>query len=283
MKKKLYTLLCLLLALALPLAAFAEAEEEMDLQLEGFVTEIVEGGFVINDIDRGEVMLNVSDATVWDGMASLDNLAEGQYLLVDFDGSMTFSRPPQAHADRVGMYTLEGAVAEVYEDGMLLEGDPIHGDVMVNFSEAMPHVHQGMLVTVWYDGVMALSLPGQVTARHITVPEISGTITEKTENGFLLTDADGAVYQVNLTDETLVSLKEEEIAEAEIAEEETAGEDGEVEIEIVDEDEEAEEAEEAPEADLEWNDGDKVTVYFNGMMSRSIPAQLTALEIALEK
>ena len=283
MKKKLYTLLCLLLALALPLAAFAEAEEEMDLQLEGFVTEIVEGGFVLEDTERGEVMLNVSDATVWDGMASLDNLAEGQYLLVDFDGSMTFSRPPQAHADRVGMYTLEGAVAEVYEDGMLLEGDPIHGDVIVNFAEAMPHVHQGMLVTVWYDGVMALSLPGQVTASYVTVPEISGVLSEKTEEGFLLTDADGAVYQVNLTDETLVSLKEEEIAEAEIAEEETAGEDGEVEIEIVDEDEEAEEAEEAPEADLEWNDGDKVTVYFNGMMSRSIPAQLTALEIALEK
>lgn len=273
MKKKLSILLCLLLALALPLAAFAE-EEEMDLQLEGFVTEIVEGGFVINDIDRGEVMLNVSENTVWDGMIAQDTLDVGQYLLVDFDGSMTFSRPPQAHADRIGMYTLDGMVGEVFEDGMMLQGDPIHGDVIVNFAEAMPHVHQGMLVTVWYDGVMALSLPGQVTARHITMPEISGTITEKTENGFLLTDADGVLYQVLTNDETLVTLKPEEPAE-ELAEETEEAEA--VEIEIVDE------IETAPETDLEWALGDSVTVYYNGMMSRSIPAQVTALEIELEK
>ena len=172
MKKKLCILLCLLLAVALPLAAFAEAEET-DLQLEGFVTEIVDGGFVMEDADRGSVMLNVREETVWDGMAAKDSLAVGQYVLVDFDGRMTFSLPPQAHADRVGMHTLEGLVAEVYEDGMLLQGDPIHGDVIVNFSKTMPHVHQGMIVTVWYDGVMALSLPGEVTAKHITVPEMA--------------------------------------------------------------------------------------------------------------
>jgi len=285
MKNKLCILLCLLLAFALPLAAFAEAEET-DLQLEGFVTEIVDGGFVMEDIERGKVMLNVSEETVWDGMASQDGLSLGQYVLVDFDGRMTFSLPPQAHADRVGMYTLEGMVAEVYEDGMLLQGDPIYGDVIVNFAEAMPHVHQGMIVTVWYDGVMALSLPGQVTAKHITVPELVGTVSELAEDGFLLTDESGVPYQVLLTDEMIIGLKPVETVEetAEETEEETAEEPAEEEAEEV-EIEISEEPVRLPleQSDVELADGDKVTVYYNGMLSRSIPAQLTALEIAVEK
>ena len=259
------------------------------------MTEIVDGGFVMEDIERGKVMLNVSEETVWDGMASQDGLSEGQYVLVDFDGRMTFSLPPQAHADRVGMYTLEGMVAEVYEDGMLLQGDPIHGDVIVNFAQAMPHVHQGMIVTVWYDGVMALSLPGQVTAKHITVPEISGTVSELAEDGFLLTDESGVPYQVILAEDTLISLKPVEIAEETVEEtaEEAAEETEEETAEEPAEEEEAEEVEieisEEPvrlpleQSDVEIADGDSVTVYYNGMLSRSIPAQLTALEIAVEK
>ena len=304
MKKKLYTVLCLLLALALPFAAFAEAEEEMDLELEGFVTEIVEEGFILDDVQRGEVMLNVSDATVWDGMVTADTLEAGQYVLVQYDGRMTFSRPPQAHADRVGMYALEGSVAEVYEDGMLLQGDPIHGDVLVNFAEAMPHVHQGMIVTVWYDGVMALSLPGRVTARSITVPQITGAVSEKTDDSFVLTDEGGMQYQVLLNEGTLIGLKAEEAVEEEIAEEvteevveETSEENEQVEeeeqVEDLEEEERVEdlesevtaEPERMPvfESELEWGEGDVVTVYYNGMMTRSIPAGVTALEIVVEK
>ena len=259
------------------------------------MTEIVDGGFVMEDIERGKVMLNVSEETVWDGMASQDGLSEGQYVLVDFDGRMTFSLPPQAHADRVGMYTLEGMVAEVYEDGMLLQGDPIHGDVIVNFAQAMPHVHQGMIVTVWYDGVMALSLPGQANARYIVVPQLSGTVGEVTEEGFLLTDESGVPYQVILAEDTLISLKPVEIAEETVEEtaEEAAEETEEETAEEPAEEEEAEEVEieisEEPvrlpleQSDVEIADGDSVTVYYNGMLSRSIPAQLTALEIAVEK
>ena len=35
------------------------------------------------------------------------------------------------------------------------------------------------------------------------------------------------------------------------------------------------------ESAIEWADGDTVTVYFNGMMTRSIPAQITAMEIVV--
>ena len=30
---------------------------------------------------------------------------------------------------------------------------------------------------------------------------------------------------------------------------------------------------------VEWGDGDTVTVYYNGVMTRSIPPQVTALEV----
>ena len=81
------------------------------------------------------------------------------------------------------------------------------------------------------------------------------------------------LYQVLTNDETLVTLKPEEPAAEETAEETEEAET--VEIEIVDE------IETAPETDLEWAEGDSVTVYYNGMMSRSIPAQVTAMEIVV--
>lgn len=285
MKKKLYTLLCLVLAFALPLAAFAE-KAEMDLELEGFVTEIVDGGFVMEDAELGEVMLNTSEETVWDGILMENELEIGQYVLVQYDGRTTMSLPPQAHADKVGCYVLSGTAEEILEDGFLLTGDEVFGEAMIHVDpEAdLAPVHAGMPVTVYYDGVMTMSLPGQAAAKHIVVPEVEGIVSSLTEEGFTLTDIDGVEYAVLLTDETIIGMAASEIMEEEalIAEEETEeteeetaeGSDEETEIEIVD-------AEEEPVFEL--SDGDMVTVYYNGMMTRSIPAQLTALEIIIDK
>lgn len=52
--------LSLLMALALPLGAFAE-ENEPDTLLEGLVTEVLEQGFVMEDIELGSVLLNVDE------------------------------------------------------------------------------------------------------------------------------------------------------------------------------------------------------------------------------
>ena len=54
--------LSLLMALALPLGAFAE-ENEPDTLLEGLVTEVLEQGFVMEDIELGSVLLNVDETT----------------------------------------------------------------------------------------------------------------------------------------------------------------------------------------------------------------------------
>lgn len=315
MKKLLSVLMTIAMLAAMPFAAMAE---EPFALLEGLVTELVDGGFVMQDIQQGEVMINTSEATVWDGDLMEGELAVGQYVYVEYDGRMTFSLPPQVHADRVACNVLTGSVAEVLEDGSILMNDDTFGEVIVHLGDDMRHVYAGMPITVYFNGVMALSLPGQVTASHIVLPLISGCVSNLTGEGFTLTDADGVEYEVKLAEDTLISeeiIVVEDAPEAEAEEtdeettEETAGETGEEsageadtatdeettgilsgetgEDAVVLEDAELAEETAVPAAELlsesaiEWADGDIVTVYYNGIMSRSLPAQITAMEIVV--
>lgn len=312
--------LSLLMALALPLGAFAE-ENEPDTLLEGLVTEVLEQGFVMEDIELGSVLLNVDETTVMDGILAEEDIEVGQYVFVEYDGRLTRSLPPQAHADRVGCYRLTGTVDLSLSMGVLLTGDPIFGDVIIRVDGSMPHLFQGMPITVYYNGVMAMSYPGQVTASHIVVPELTGTVSDRDSAGFTLTDADGNEYRVLLSEQTLAGVlsasvedapavdetAQEDAVEAEsaegaesasdadapAAEDETALQDEPVAEEpaaeepadaepIVDEpagDDEADASRPAPLPTVEWGDGDTVTVYYNGVMTRSIPPQVTALEV----
>ncbi|MDD6040517.1 MAG: hypothetical protein PUD63_04900 [Clostridia bacterium] len=308
MKKLLSVLMTIAMLAAMPFAAMAE---EPFALLEGLVTELVDGGFVMQDIQQGEVMINTSEATVWDGDLMEGELAVGQYVYVEYDGRMTFSLPPQVHADRVACNVLTGSVAEVLEDGSILMNDDTFGEVIVHLGDDMRHVYAGMPITVYFNGVMALSLPGQVTASHIVLPLISGCVSNLTGEGFTLTDADGVEYEVKLAEDTLISeeiIVVEDASEAEAEEEaeetqaeetaeeiieenagetdeETAGETGEDAV-VLEDAELAEEtavpaAELLSESAIEWADGDIVTVYYNGIMSRSLPAQITAMEIVV--
>lgn len=317
--------LSLLMALALPLGAFAE-ENEPDTLLEGLVTEVLEQGFVMEDTELGSVLLNVDETTVMDGILAEEDIEVGQYVFVEYDGRLTRSLPPQAHADRVGCYRLAGTVDLSLAIGVLLTGDPIFGDVIIRVDGSMPHLFQGMPITVYYNGVMAMSYPGQVTASHIVVPELTGTVSDKDSAGFTLTDAEGNEYRVLLSEQTLAGVlsasvedapavgetAQEDAVEAEsaegaqsasdadapAAEDETALQDEPVAEEpaadepvaeepagaepIVDEpagDDEADASQPAPLPTVEWGDGDTVTVYYNGVMTRSIPPQVTALEV----
>lgn len=293
MKKKMMTLLSLLLAFALPLAAMAE-EPEMDLLLEGLVTEIVEGGFVMEDINQGEVMVNTSEETVLDGVLMEEDLQAGMYVIVDFNGMMTFSLPPQVHADRVGCYRLSGSIAEILEDGsFLLTGDAVYDEVIVHTALEM-NLFADMPVAVYYNGAVTMSLPAQAGGLHIIVPTLEGAVSDVTDEGFTLTDSEGVAYEVKMTEETLLSLQSEEIIEEEVTEEESAEEESteeevieeevteeEVEVEVLMEDALA--AEEEAEVILELMDGMNVKVIYNGMLTRSIPAQLTALEIVIAR
>lgn len=311
--------LSLLMALALPLGAFAE-ENEPDTLLEGLVTEVLEQGFVMEDIELGSVLLNVDETTVMDGILAEGDIEVGQYVFVEYDGRLTRSLPPQAHADRVGCYRLTGTVDLSLSMGVLLTGDPIFGDVIIRVDGSMPHLYQGMPITVYYNGVMAMSYPGQVTARHIVVPELTGTVSDRDSAGFTLTDADGNEYRVLLSEQTFTGVLSASVEDAPAVEEEaqedaTEEESTEAAEPAADSDEPAETdepaaeksaeeeavteepAEEDPATDepaggdeadasqpaplptVEWGDGDTVTVYYNGVMTRSLPPQVTALEV----
>lgn len=324
--------LSLLMALALPLGAFAE-ENEPDTLLEGLVTEVLEQGFVMEDIELGSVLLNVDETTVMDGILAEGDIEVGQYVFVEYDGRLTRSLPPQAHADRVGCYRLTGTVDLSLSMGVLLTGDPIFGDVIIRVDGSMPHLYQGMPITVYYNGVMAMSYPGQVTARHIVVPELTGTVSDRDSAGFTLTDADGNEYRVLLSEQTFTgvlsaSVEDAPAVEDEAQEDATEEESTEAAEPAADSDEPAETDEPAADADeptetdesaaeksaeeeavteepaeedpatdepaggdeadasqpaplptVEWGDGDTVTVYYNGVMTRSLPPQVTALEV----
>lgn len=306
--------LSLLMALALPLAAFAE-ENEPDTLLEGLVTEVLEQGFVMDDIELGSVLLNVDETTVMDGILAEGAIEVGQYVFVEYDGRLTRSLPPQAHADRVGCYRLTGTVDLSVSMGVLLTGDPTFGDVIVRVDGSMPHLFQGMPITVYYNGVMAMSYPGQVTASHIVVPELTGVVSDRDEAGFTLTDADGNEYRVLLSEQTLTGVLsasvedapamdeaaqgaavedesaedaepaadvDEPVSEAPATEDEPAGEQTAAAEPVTEETAAADESDAsqpAPLPTVEWGDGDTVTVYYNGVMTRSIPPQVTALEV----
>lgn len=314
--------LSLLMALALPLGAFAE-ENEPDTLLEGLVTEVLEQGFVMEDIELGSVLLNVDETTVMDGILAEGDIEVGQYVFVEYDGRLTRSLPPQAHADRVGCYRLTGTVDLSLSMGVLLTGDPIFGDVIIRVDGSMPHLYQGMPITVYYNGVMAMSYPGQVTARHIVVPELTGTVSDRDSAGFTLTDADGNEYRVLLSEQTFTGVLSASVEDAPAVEEEAqedateeesteaaepaadadeptkedepasdADEPAETDESVAEEpaeedpatdepagDDEADASRPAPLPTVEWGDGDTVTVYYNGVMTRSIPPQVTALEV----
>ena len=284
MKINRFFALALALLMALPLGAFAQ-EAEPDTLLEGLVTEIVDEGFVMEDIELGSVLLNVDETTVMDGILAEEEIEVGQYVFVEYDGRLTRSLPPQAHADRVGCYRLTGTADLSLAVGVLLTGDQIFGDVIVRVDGSMPHLYQGMPITVYYNGVMALSYPGQVTASHIVVPELTGTVSDRDSAGFTLTDADGNEYRVLLSEQTFAGVLSASVEEAPAAEEPAQDEPAQ------DEPAEAPEAtedeplfldgeEESPALPtVEWGDGDTVTVYYNGVMTRSLPPQVTALEV----
>ncbi len=253
--KKLLVMIMILALAVLP----AMAEETPDTMLEGLVTELLETGFVMNDIEMGEVQLNTSDVTVWEGIYPDSEMQVGDYVIVHYDGKLTRSLPPQAHADRVGCHKLEGVVSEIYDDGFLLTGDELFGDVQVNMAPGFTHVFLNVPITVYYDGIMAMSLPGQVSGRHLLVPELSGTVSELGEEGFTLTTEDETVYQVHVTPGTLM-------AEMPVAVPQT--DDGVAVTNI---------------APVVFEDGAYVTVYYNGATTRSLPPQLTALEVLIHQ
>ena len=293
MKQKRILALLLALTAAFCLTGAANAEEETPVVREGTIVEVMDG-FLLQEADGREILYNVDEQTVLDGIASLTDLQKDLYVIVESDGRLTKSIPPQAHADRVTCYWLAGQVESVDEEENTFLMQTELGTVIVHRGELTTPVYAGMNVTVYFDGVMALSEPGQIAARKIEVPEVQGTVLERTENGLVLRTDDETEYRVILTEETVrgVLLPAAEPADEETAEEKTE-EAAEADVPS-DEKEDTDAAETEAPSDEEQEvtvdepaadpaPGDRVTVYFSGEYADEDGRELTALEVLIEK
>ncbi|MBE5778975.1 MAG: hypothetical protein E7331_06530 [Clostridiales bacterium] len=204
-RKKWFSLFtAIMTAMVLPFSGMASEGGYLQ-ELQGYVTLMVDGGFIMNDVNLGQVLCNVDETTVMEGDAIEDGVQEGDYVLVTFDGRLTRSIPPQAHADRIVSYKLEGVVLESMTENMLAIEVPEQGEVWVYVENLSSNVLPGMNVTVYYDGIMALSYPARVSARELVLPEVNGTVGEMTENGFMLTLEDGAQLEIATSAQTRYS------------------------------------------------------------------------------
>ena len=309
------TLMALLMALT-TLTAFAEdaytPSPEADLLtgvvLSGFVLEVHDDHLLIKTPDGMHVQSNLSAETVFEG----SDVLVGDFVHIFYSGMMTRSIPAQINAQSVACHKLMGVVSELAEDGFILTfGEEVY---RINAAaEQLTHIQDGMFVTVFHSGAMTMSLPAQIAADHVRSQEIVGTVTEMTENGFILTvEGEEIPYMVAPLADALVFVQPEpglevivainglmtagldqilvnatEIIPLPVAQElyDLSG----VVVEITPEyvliqtaDGQQVQANLFEETFFEGKEieaGDFVHVTYNGMMTFSIPAQITALKL----
>ena len=173
--------------------AVEEANAEVYM-IEGQVVQADENGILINTADMGEVLVLTTDETLWEGTEALE---AGDYAYVDYNGMMTRSLPPQITATVIRSWRMEGVVSEVYaEENAMLITTGTHGEVYVHLpataEDAVPadeaqaetdaeapageqQVEAAILpaagdnVTVYFNGVMTMSLPGQISAGMVVI------------------------------------------------------------------------------------------------------------------
>ena len=173
-------------------------------ELSGLITEVLEGGIILTDAEKGPVLLNVDAETVLEGVLGGSPLEVGMYVFAKYDGILIRSSPPQTHADRLGCYALKGVVSEALNGGLLVTGDEIYAEALVHVKSYMPQAFPGVPVTVYYNGTMTMSLPPQVNAQYLVVPVLSGKVKELNADSLSLIGEDRQEYTIQLSSKTLV-------------------------------------------------------------------------------
>ena len=107
---------------------------------------------------------------------------------------------------------------QITEEGVLLTGDPIFGEVFVQMTPTTGNVFPGVPMLVYYDGVMTMSLPGKVNARYVVVPELTGVVSEKDGAGFTLTCKGDSMINARIFDGDIVYIRQQpEVENGQIA------------------------------------------------------------------
>ncbi|HNW85451.1 MAG TPA: hypothetical protein PKJ47_00735 [Candidatus Limiplasma sp.] len=200
MKKWLSLWLCAALALTVSAGLAQQADSG---SLQGLITEVGESSLVMNDLANGAVRVILEEGrTVYKGNAEKASMAVGQYVFVRYSGAMTGDNPPQATADTVECYWVKGTVSEILQNGYVVKGDSVLGTVMVHTDAQLAPVFLNVPITVYYSGIMALSMPPQIEALQTVVPVLEGVASKVAEDGFVLTDDQGVAHRIMLNAQT---------------------------------------------------------------------------------
>ena len=191
MKKFFLMLLALMLAMT-TLTVFAEEEADMPSDdeevlaesalLQGFVMEVMDESVLVLTRDGLYVEALLTEETAAEGK----DIAVGDFIEIVYNGMMTRSLPAQITAEYIRDHMLMGVVTDLTENGFTLTfGEEVYA---VNAEASLlTGIQDGMFVTVYHNGMMTRMIPASVNALHIRGQEIVGTVTEMVEGGFTLT------------------------------------------------------------------------------------------------
>lgn len=140
------------------------AQEVFDLA--GTIVEITDEFILIETADGQQVQVNRFEETLFEGK----EIEVGDYIHVAYNGQMTFSIPAQIAAQKVGCYAHTGEINDLGEAGFMLNTalEPIYVNAP---AELLANLTDGMTVTVYSNGAMAMSLPAQIGAEMIVATE----------------------------------------------------------------------------------------------------------------
>ena len=198
MKKMLAILMALLMA-ALMLPAYAE---------DGDVAEIADIAGTVLEISEESILLETPEGQLIEAILTADTIREGKeiaagdFIHVMYNGQMTRSYPAQVTALHIGCYVLTGTVSDITDEGFTLTTDTTFVIVHAT-TEQLAQVSDGAKINVYFSGVMTMSLPSQITAEQITAVEEEAVLTGTVVEAYITIEtADGQLIQVNLTSRT---------------------------------------------------------------------------------
>ena len=181
-----------------------------DHMLMGVVSEMTEAGFTLT---FGEEVYAVTA-----DVALLEGIQDGMFVTVYFNGMMTRMIPAGVTALHVRGQEIVGTVTEMVEGGLILTVDgeelPYHVAIKedaIQFVQAEP----GMEVIVIVDGMMTASLESILVNATEILPlpvveeifDMAGIVTEIGEGFIMIENTDGQLVQVNTFEETIFEGK----------------------------------------------------------------------------
>lgn len=175
MKKVILTILAIVLvaiaAIVLCNVVTMKEVETMDqveevVYLEGVITEVTEEYFVMQEKEQGEIQVNFSSESLFEGVTA-ETIEEGQYAYVVYNGMMTRSLPPQVFAMQVSVNLVSGTVLEIGEESVTISQE--NGEAILFLPEGAPELTVGDEIIASTTGTMTMSIPPQMTAMTVEI------------------------------------------------------------------------------------------------------------------